>query len=40
MLYRHPVMTVQHMIDGRRSEPVRSPRKRADRAKGARKAQV
>ena len=24
MLYRHPVMTIQHLIDGRRAEPERS----------------
>ncbi|MFC2030552.1 nitrous oxide-stimulated promoter family protein [Chloroflexota bacterium] len=26
MLYRHPLMTVQHLIDGRREEPVRTPK--------------
>jgi hypothetical protein len=26
MLYRHPIMAVQHMIDGRRAEPVRAKR--------------
>jgi hypothetical protein len=26
MLYRHPIMTLQHMIDRRRKVPVRSPR--------------
>ena len=35
MLYRHPIMTVQHMIDGRRSEPIRMQRESADRAEGA-----
>ncbi len=29
MLYRHPVMTLQHVIDGRRQKPIRSPRARA-----------
>jgi hypothetical protein len=24
MLYRHPIMTLQHMVDGLRNEPVRS----------------
>jgi hypothetical protein len=23
MLYRHPIMTLQHMIDGRREKPIR-----------------
>jgi hypothetical protein len=32
MLYRHPIMTVQHLLDGRRQEPLGSPRARADRA--------
>jgi hypothetical protein len=26
MLYRHPIMTLQHMIDGRREEPIRPQR--------------
>lgn len=30
MLYRHPVLAVLHLIDGRRKEPVRSSRKDGD----------
>ncbi|MFC2046233.1 nitrous oxide-stimulated promoter family protein [Chloroflexota bacterium] len=26
MLYRHPIMTLQHLTDGRRSEPLRDSR--------------
>lgn len=26
MLYRHPIMALQHMIDGLRKEPTRAPR--------------
>ncbi len=26
MLYRHPIMTLQHMIDGRQEEPIRPQR--------------
>ena len=32
MLYRHPIMTLQHMVDGRRKDPFRPPRANTDRA--------
>lgn len=32
MLFRHPIMTLQHMIDGRRKEPFRAPEARTARA--------
>jgi hypothetical protein len=33
MLYRHPVMAIQHVLDGRRQEAIRrTPRKQAVRA--------
>ena len=37
MPYRHPVMTLQHMVDGRRKEPI-SAYAEGERAKGAKKA--
>jgi hypothetical protein len=30
MLWRHPILTLYHFLDGRRKEPVRQPRKSAE----------
>ena len=35
MLLRHPIMTLQHMLDGRRDEPFRPPRARRSRSGSA-----
>jgi hypothetical protein len=35
MLYRHPLMTVQHIIDGRRNEPIRTHANAAPRGNDA-----
>jgi hypothetical protein len=36
MLYRHPLMALQHIIDGFRKAPVRAPEGSTDRARKAR----
>jgi hypothetical protein len=36
MLYRHPIMTLQHMIDGRRQEPIRPQQAQSASARTAR----
>lgn len=38
MVYRHPVMTLQHMIDGRRDEPLGRGQARTEQGKVVKKA--
>jgi hypothetical protein len=40
MLYCHPVMALQHVVDGFRKEPIRSPEAETGRARGARRARA
>ena len=40
MLYRHPVMALQHVVDGLRKEPIRSPEAETGRARGAKRART
>jgi hypothetical protein len=40
MLHRHPILALQHMVDGLRREPSRSYRAGADRAKTAKEAKT
>jgi hypothetical protein len=40
MLYRHPIMTLQHMMDGRRQEPIRAHAERPARADWAKRAKT
>ena len=38
MVYRHPIMAFEHLVDGRREEPVRARKGRANQASAPRKA--
>ena len=40
MLYRHPILAVQHLIDGRRKEPVRRGEAKAAQSNRARKSET
>lgn len=40
MLYRHPLMALQHMVDGFRKEPIRSLEAETDRARGVKRART
>lgn len=40
MLVRHPLMALQHMVDGFRNEPIRSPKTEIGRAKKIKRART